>query len=163
MDHTVAGKSERKIVRFIFGNSDRTSGLAICLISAAALLASMDLPYGSVRAPDSGFFPKTLSVLLLIFGAGIYARSFSGGVEKLKLEAGMMRVVVAAAALCAYAFVLNFIGFVIATILVLMLMMRGFSDMTWRASGLIAAMSVAISYVGFIQLGVPLPKGPLPF
>ena len=35
--------------------------------------------------------------------------------------------------------------------------------MSWKQALLIAVPSVALSYCGFVQLGVPLPRGPLPF
>ena len=162
MDQTVT-EEDRRAGGLTIRNSDRMSGLMICLVAGLALLASRDLPYGSIGAPDSGFFPKTLSVLLLVFGIGLSATSFGGNVEKVKLGAGALRVLIAAVALCLYAFTLDAVGFVIATILILLLMMRGFGEMSWRASGLIAVISVALAYAGFLQLGVPLPKGPLPF
>jgi putative tricarboxylic transport membrane protein len=144
-------------------NSNRASGLLICLIAGLALFASRDLPYGSIGSPDAGFFPRSLSVLLLIFGTSITAASFGGRIEKVRLSSNTFRVMVAAIALCAYALTLDVVGFVIGTILILLLMMRGFGEMSWRASGLIAVGSVVLAYVGFLQLGVPLPKGPLPF
>jgi len=163
MDHPVTEDDEGEGGGWTIRNSNRASGLLVCLIACFALFASRDLPYGSIGSPDSGFFPRSLSVLLLIFGASIAAASFGSRVEKVKLGAGILRVMVAAVALCAYALTLDVVGFVIGTILILLLMMRGFGEMSWKASSLIAVISVALTYAGFLQLGVPLPKGPLPF
>jgi putative tricarboxylic transport membrane protein len=163
MDEVVAEEGRRESGGLVIENSDRASGLVICALASVALFSSRNLPYGSIGAPDSGFFPKTLSVLLLIFGSAISATAFANKPVKIDLDAGNLKVLVGAIALLLYAFALDAVGFVIATILILLLMMRGFGEMSWKASGLIAVVSVAIAYVGFLQLGVPLPRGPLPF
>ena len=62
-----------------------------------------------------------------------------------------------------YALVLNKAGFVLATIAIMLLVMRGLGGMSWKQALLIAVPSVVFSYVAFVQLGVPLPRGPLPF
>ena len=163
MDDVVADEGQRTSGGWVIENSDRASGLIICVLASVALFSSRNLPYGSIGAPDSGFFPKTLSVLLLIFGSAISATAFAKKPVKIYLNTGNLKVVVGAIALLLYAFALDAVGFVIGTILILLLMMRGFGEMSWKASSLIAVISVVIAYVGFLQLGVPLPRGLLPF
>jgi hypothetical protein len=152
-----------RIWRSVFGNSDRISALFLMTVACIALFAAAGLPYGSIRAPDSGFFPRSLSALLLIFGAGIYVQSFLRPVESSHLDSKSWRVLIAAVALCAYAITLPRVGFVVDTILIMLLMMRGFGAMSWTLASLIAVPSVVAAYVGFIELGVPLPSGILPF
>ena len=60
----------------LFGHPDRLSGAVLSLLAVVALIEAASLPYGTVRAPDAGFFPKTLAVLLLFFGLGIFFNSF---------------------------------------------------------------------------------------
>ena len=71
--------------------------------------------------------------------------------------------VIAAAAFVLYALVLNKVGFVLATTAVMLLVTRSLGGMSWKQALLIAVPSVVLSYCGFVQLGVPLPRGPLPF
>jgi hypothetical protein len=59
--------------------------------------------------------------------------------------------------------VLQKAGFVIATIALMLLVMRGLGGMGWKESLLITVPGVILSYLAFVQLGVPLPRGPLPF
>jgi hypothetical protein len=152
-----------RIWRSVFGNSDRISGLFLIAVACIALVAAAGLPNGSIRAPDSGFFPRSLSALLLVFGSGIYILSFVRPVEVSSLDAKSWRVLIAAIALCAYAITLPYVGFVVDTILIMLLMMRGFGAMSWMLASLIAVPSVVAAYIGFIELGVPLPSGILPF
>ena len=73
------------------------------------------------------------------------------------------QVAVAAIAFVFYALVLNKVGFVLATTAVMLLVTRSLGGMSWKQALLIAVPSVVLSYCGFVQLGVPLPRGPLPF
>jgi hypothetical protein len=52
---------------------------------------------------------------------------------------------------------------VACTLLILLLLMRGLGGLNWIPSLLIAIPSVALSYLAFVQLGVPLPRGIMPF
>ena len=60
----------------LFGHPDRLSGAVLSLLAVVALIEAAPLPYGTVRAPDAGFFPKTLAALLLVFGLVIVLNSF---------------------------------------------------------------------------------------
>jgi hypothetical protein len=71
--------------------------------------------------------------------------------------------VTAAAAFVIYALVLNKVGFVLATTVIMLLVMRVLGGMPWIQAIAIAVPSVLLSYLGFVELGVPLPRGPLPF
>ena len=51
----------------------------------------------------------------------------------------------------------------VCTLLILLLLMRGLGGLNWTRSLLIAISSVALSYLVFVQLGVPLPRGIMPF
>ena len=131
--------------------------------SIAALFDAWRLPFGSVRAPDAGFFPLSLSFLLLLFGGGLVVGSFIISAEPARFSLRSWQVAVAAIAFVFYALVLNKVGFVLATTAVMLLVTRSLGGMSWKQALLIAVPSVVLSYCGFVQLGVPLPRGPLPF
>lgn len=151
-----------RLHQMVLKHPDRLSGLIIMLIALIMLYEAMSLPFGSLRAPDSGFFPKSLSVLLLIFGGGIILRS-SGVAERAEFDSRSWLVAAAAAGFIVYALILPKAGFVLSTIGIMLLVMRGLSGMAWKQALPIAVLSVLASYFAFIQLGVPLPRGPLPF
>jgi hypothetical protein len=147
----------------LFGHPDRLSGAALFLLAVVALIEAAPLPYGTVRAPDAGFFPKTLAALLLFFGLGIFLNSFLTKAHPVQFTTRSWQVAIAAAAFIAYALVLQKAGFVIATIALMLLVMRGLGGMSWKQSLLITVPGVMLSYIAFVQLGVPLPRGPLPY
>lgn len=156
-------KTVTRLHQAVLKHPDRLSGLVVMLIAVIAIIEAMPLPFGSLRAPGAGFFPQSLSVLLLIFGGGIVLRSLGGSAERIGFDSRSWLVGAAAVGFIAYALILPFAGFVLATIGIMLLVMRGLSGMPWRQALLIAVLSVVISYIGFSELGVPLPRGPLPF
>jgi putative tricarboxylic transport membrane protein len=144
-------------------NPDRISGGLLVIIACIAIFEASSLPFGSVRAPDAGFFPLSLSILLLIFAIGIVLNSFMSNPQRTDFSARSWYVVIAALAFVIYAVSLEKAGFVLATVIIMLIFMRGLGGMTWTRALLIAIPSVLLSYFAFVQLGVPLPRGPLPF
>ena len=154
---------EKRNLQSLVRHPDCLSGVVVVAFSIVALFDAWKLPFGSLRAPDAGFFPLSLSFLLLLFGGGIVAGSFIKNAEPAPFSGRSWQVAIAATAFVLYALVLNKVGFVLATTAIMLLVMRGLGGMSWKQALLIAVPSVALSYCGFVQLGVPLPRGPLPF
>jgi putative tricarboxylic transport membrane protein len=143
--------------------ADHFSGLIVMLIGVFALSESWHLPFGSIGAPDAGFFPRLLSVLLLLFGAGITLNAVISSTEPVEFHRQTWYVVIAAVSFVIYAFSVQYVGYVICTLVILVLLMRGLCRMTWLRSLVVAVPSVLLSYWAFSKLGVPLPTGILPF
>lgn len=155
--------SEKRKIQSVLCHPDCISGAVLMAFSIVALFDAWRLPFGSVRAPDAGFFPLSLSFLLLLFGGGIVVGSFIKTAEPTRFTVRSWQVAIAATTFVLYALVLNKVGFVLATTAVMLLVTRSLGGMSWKQALLIAVPSVALSYCGFVQLGVPLPRGPLPF
>ena len=60
-----------RLGRSVIRRPDRLSGAVLVVVAIGALFEASGLPFGSLRQPDSGFFPKSLASLLLLFGVGI--------------------------------------------------------------------------------------------
>jgi putative tricarboxylic transport membrane protein len=142
---------------------DRLSGSALVLAAGFAVFEASRLPFGTLRAPDAGFFPLCLSVLLLVAGAAIVLRSYSTAPEPLQFTPQTWYVLAAAIAFVLYAFTVQTVGFIVSTIAALLLLLRGWGGMSWTRALVISVPAVVLSYLGFLQLGVPLPRGFLPF
>jgi hypothetical protein len=142
---------------------DRVSGGFLAVIAGIAMLEAARLPFGSIRTPDAGFFPLSLSVLLMLFACGIILSSFIRKSEGLQFNSRSWYVAVCACAFIIYALTIAKAGFVLGTTAILLLLMRGFGGIGWTRSLLIAIPIVLLTYFAFVQLGVPLPAGPLPF
>lgn len=142
---------------------DRLSGVVLAVIAGAAIFEASHLPFGSIRAPDAGFFPLSLSALLLLFACCIVLNSFIRKSAGLEFCSRSWYVVLAACAFIVYAIAIPKAGFVLATTAILLLLMRGFGGVSWPRSLVLAIPMVLLTYIVFVQLGVPLPPGPLPF
>jgi hypothetical protein len=144
-------------------HSDRTSGAVLLILGGFCIAEASQLPFGTIGAPDAGFFPLSLSVMLFSIGAVICATSFVRTPEPVEFGGQAWAVLVTAGAFVLYALCLPVIGYVVCTLSILLLLMRGLGGLNWTRSLLIAISSVALSYLGFVQLGVPLPRGIMPF
>jgi putative tricarboxylic transport membrane protein len=153
----------RKIGGPIVNHPDRLSGIVLLMVALFAWFESRLLPFGSINAPDAGFFPQSLSALLFLFSGAILVHSFSREMEPADFTRRSWLVPAAGVTLVAYAVLLPYIGFVIATVIVMVLIMRGLVKKSWLSTLTISLATVLISYLAFVKLGVPLPRGPLPF
>ncbi len=146
-------------------NADRVSGAALFLFALAAGWEARGLPFGTINAPDSGFFPLSLAVMLAVLSALIVLVTWlpeaSAAAPPSWQGGGRMALVVVA--LVAYVAVLNRLGYPLATVLVMLFYLRGLERLRWSVSLTFAVVSVVASYVLFRQLGVPLPAGIMPF
>jgi putative tricarboxylic transport membrane protein len=149
--------------RSVIKRPDRLSGAVLIVVAIGALFEASGLPFGSLRQPDSGFFPKSLATLLLLFGLGIVLNPYTGSSQPARFNSESWQVPIAASAFVIYALALAKVGFVLATIAVMLLVMRGLGGMSLKRALLIAVPSVVATYIAFVQLGVPLPRGPLPY
>lgn len=145
-------------------NGDRVSGVALFVLAAGVGLAALELPFGSLPAPDSGFFPLTLAAALLGLAGVIVAQTFSADAPAAPLPSrqGVPRVLLAVAALVAYALVLDRLGYLAATLAVMILLLRGLERRGWLTTLLVSIPAVLASWGLFRWLGVPLPQGIVP-
>ena len=146
-------------VTFIATHPDRISGAVLAIAGAFFLLASSHLPFGTLSAPDSGFFPRSLAAALLLAGIVIVARAFNVSLAILDFSKRSWGVVMAIAMLFLYGALLERLGFLICTTAVLFVLMKFYGGLGWKLSALIAIPSVVATYLGFLELGVALPAG----
>ncbi|MBI1989364.1 MAG: tripartite tricarboxylate transporter TctB family protein [Betaproteobacteria bacterium] len=156
---------DQEVKRKPAGVRERAGAVLLLAFGLYALFEAAKLPFGGVRAPDAGFFPVCVAAALSVFAlmamlaeaprdeAGAAARDGNGAT----------RVAIAAVALLLYALFLKPVGFLVCTLLLMLLLLRGICKVSWRASLLAALPAVALSYFLFTRLGVPLPAGVLAF
>ncbi|SDT56164.1 tripartite tricarboxylate transporter TctB family protein [Bradyrhizobium canariense] len=148
-------------LRFFSDNSDRICGIIATTVAIFLYLNAAGLPFGTMSAPDAGFFPKSLSAIMAVLGVGMMFRSRSGKQEHANFTLRSWAVPLAAVVLLAYALLLNKVGFVLSTIAVLFLLMTAYGRLCWIVALSVSVSAVAICYFGFTELGVPLPQGVL--
>lgn len=146
-------------------NADRVSGTALLAFALAVAWEAAKLPFGSIHMPDAGFFPLSLAVALAVLSASILARTWLPEAAGAAMPSwhGAGRVTIAAAAMAAYVVAIEWLGYLLATALVMLVLLRGIERLRWKTSIVVTVVSVVGSYALFRRLGVPLPAGIAPF
>jgi len=147
--------------------AQRWAAATLTAFGIAATIDAQTLPFGSVTRPAAGFFPLCLAVALTLVAAGVLVRSLGARADEIAVAAPRGRPVRAAAtlaALLAYALVLEPVGFVVATFVLLAFLFRVIEPQPWPvALGGAAATAVAGHVLFRLGLGVRLPLGPWGF
>jgi hypothetical protein len=134
-------------------------GASLLCVGLIAIYKASALPFGSLSEPDTGLFPVSISILLVLFAAlSLGARHLPGGTIAAE-RAGMARVLVLIVALGAYAWLLPRAGFLVCTVVLLALVLRGLGRVGWVGTGVSALAGAAGCYFLFTRLGLPLPAG----
>ena len=141
--------------------ADHVAGAAFVAFGVVILALSGDLPTGQLSMPGSGFLPKLVAALLIIFGATLFLRARESepfaalGWNDLPHAARVVAITAAAVALYT---VLGFIVTLILLIAGVLIVIERRNPL--RAAGYALAV-VLIAYVGFTSLlKTPLPGGP---
>ena len=128
-----------------------------------ALYESAKLPFGTVRNPGPGFFPWWTSVVLDVLALVLLAQALTSRSTAVRRDSGRIAKVVALLiVLGAYMLLLDPLGYLLSTFLLVLFMLRWIDTQRWRVALGVAAVTSVGSYVIFaIWLSIPLPRGPL--
>jgi len=145
-------------------DGDRLSSALLFAVGLYIAYEALKLPFGTVRQPDAGFFPLCIAVSLVFLSSFIFLGTcLSEHVrEVLRFGEGMAGVLITVLALTLYIFVLNALGYLISTLAIMILLLKGVERLGWRRSLWVAVPTVTVSYFVFRWLSVPLPPGIIP-
>jgi len=142
---------------------DRAAAAVLLVFGLIALEEARKLRFGSVVRPGPGFFPVVLAAafslvcLALLIGALRAHSADPVPVSRLR----WLKMVATIAALFAYAFVLERVGFVAATFALLLFFFRALERQRWRTALAGSLVTACLTYVVFkVWLNVQLPAGP---
>jgi hypothetical protein len=143
------------------------AAIALFLFGAVTAVLSLELRLGTLRAPDSGFFPFGLGVLLMALAAGhaVRLRMAAPTTEAPAAPAAAgggstRRVLTFMGAGAAATALLEPLGYAIVSFLLMVALLWTLGVRRWAVCGLIALASAAASWLVFVQwLEIPLPRG----
>ena len=144
--------------------SDIGSSIFLMALAGFMVWQSEKLSLGRPLAPGPGFFPFCLGLLLIGIALIIFVQGLRGspGVRETGLKRG--RVVLALAALFAYQFLLEPLGYLLSTFLLMFLFLKMMAKKAWWFVPAVACLISLSSYILFkIWLKVFLPSGLLGF
>ena len=132
-------------------------------ISVFVVWAGWDLGIGTMAAPGSGFLPFWAGLLMCAFSlAVLWSAVTEGGPSLGSLWAGVRwgNVIFIIASLVVYAALLETLGFLLATIPLLLVLLRGVDPVPWRTAIPIAVLStLGVWWVLKRALLIQLPAG----
>jgi putative tricarboxylic transport membrane protein len=146
----------------------KRANIAVALIlfglAVFILLESSKLSFGSLRVPQTGFFPVVLATLLLVFSLILFAQAVRGAAsgrrpERIEPE-GWFRIGATLATLIGFTFALERLGFLPSTFLLMVLLLRALEPQPWHKVIAVAGATALAAYAIFgWLLGIPLPGG----
>lgn len=132
-------------------------------LGAAAAYESAKLPFGTVHNPGPGFFPWWTSAVIVFLALVLMVaalRSHSSHAEE--GPGRIAKVFALLVVLAVYTFLLEPLGYLLCTFLLVLFMLRATDPQRWAIALSMAAITAIGSYVVFaIWLSVPLPWGSL--
>jgi putative tricarboxylic transport membrane protein len=142
------------------------AAIGMLLLAGFILFESRALSFGNFRMPHTGFYPKILVGLLLLLSLSCLVQTLRGAetkrpAEKIPAE-GWFRIGATLATLVGFALLLEWLGFLLSTFLLMVLLLRAIEAPKWSKVIVVALVTAAVSYGIFSWLlGVPLPAGVL--
>ena len=148
---------------------DLISSISILTVGVIYAGLSLRLPFWSGTGPQEGFFPLTIAAVMIGMSLFILVQSLSSN-PPLRAEKGSeepenevfnrSRVLSYGIWMTLYAVFFEKLGFLITSILFLLLIMKYTEKQSWKMTISVGAASILGSYLLFVYfLGVPLPKG----
>ena len=147
--------------------AQRWAAAALTIFGVVAVQQAWRLPFGTVTRPSAGFFPLCLAVALTVVAGAVWLRALHGDPDVAAAtpsRGGLARAAATLATLLAYAFVLEPLGFGLATFVLIVVLLRAIEPQPWPVALGGAAGAVLACHVLFrVWLGVRLPVGPWGF
>jgi putative tricarboxylic transport membrane protein len=151
---------------------DIISSLIWIAVSGLFCWGAVDLGLGDLTEPGAGLFPFLISLLLILFSAGLFAVSLRKAGKFNLIEArkfwpdrhGFRRIGLTVLFLACYVLALNYLGFLLTTFLFIFVLMRFIEPQKWPTVILGSLLTAGGAYAIFeIWLRSNLPVGLLGF
>lgn len=116
-------------------NAELWGGLGWLAFSVFVVVAGRGLGVGAVNNPGSGFLLLWLGLLMCAFSASILVRTVLAGgpsLASLWQNTRWRKVLVIIASLCAFALLLDRLGFLLAAIPLMLVLLRAIDPVPWR-------------------------------
>lgn len=146
------------------------SNLAVAAVLLALagyiFVAAGAMPFGTIRVPQTAFFPKTLAIVLFLLSLVLLAETVAGTqaeTDRPRIAAeGWVRIGTTLATLIVFVFLLEPLGFIVTTFMLMVALLRAIESQGWGKMISVALITSLVSYALFAWLlGIPLPAGVL--
>jgi putative tricarboxylic transport membrane protein len=151
----------------IMGRADQVTGIVVLVFSLAVMEGARRLPPSGTFGPGPGFLPfwlgAVLAMLAVLLMVGGWRRRIPGG-RLFPRPAALVPVGLTLGGLAAYIFLMERLGFLLATgLLAAFLLGVVERERWWVALGIGALNALALYVIFYRLLGVSLPRNALGF
>jgi putative tricarboxylic transport membrane protein len=149
---------------------DRWLSLVWMALGLGQCFESWRLGLGTVSEPESGFMPFVLGLVIILLAGLLFLESYVAWKHaparkgSLWAEVHWRRILWVSLLLLGYSLLLPKIGYLVATFLLTVFLLRGAEPMKWVTTLVIGFLTSVITYYVFgVWLSVPFPRGILSF
>ncbi len=143
--------------------ADRILGFGALLLALPVGLTSWGYGVGSPKSPGAGFWPFLIAASMAGLGAALALRPDRALHPRADGGSRWRSLGIALATLGIYVLVLEPLGYLLATFLLLVVQLKWVEARSWRTTVLTAGIAAAVSFAIFrVFLKVSLPVGILP-
>jgi len=146
--------------------ADQWSGLVLLVISGFICWGALSLSYGRIHDPGPGFYPLWLGIILGAMAMGLILKTTwqREGAKALRAilseKVRWEKVLFVLMALILYGFLMNFLGYLIVTFLLMAFLLRFIEPRPWKAVIGWTLIGAVGSYLVFeVWMKLRLPKG----
>jgi len=150
--------------------ADRLSSIWWMAFGLATIYGAIQLGIGTLGEPGSGFLPSLAGGFICLMALIVLLQSFARGkgfqepISALWKGLRWHRPVTVGLLLLGYILVLEWLGFMLTSLLVILAMVRGVENLPWAKALVISFSAAAVSYLIFnLLLKTALPRGFLGF
>lgn len=147
---------------FEIRHADEVAAILLLGLSAGVFVASRDFPSGFGESPGAAFFPRLIASLIGLLAGVLFVRSVVADETRTHdvSKTDLQRFVVPVAFLVGYVALMPVLGFVLDTVIFLVVLMRYSGVEIYRTSvSLAIGVGLALHYVFGEFLHIPLPEG----
>jgi putative tricarboxylic transport membrane protein len=142
---------------------DRLVGCGAFVGGLAVAFVSYGLGLGDFRMPGPGAWPFILGVVFAVLGGWLWLHPAATPAEAEQGKSRWAALTICLVSFFAYAFLLEPMGYLVATTLVMIVQLRWVEGRTWTVALSTSVLAAVISFVMFgVWLKVPLPPGIIP-
>jgi putative tricarboxylic transport membrane protein len=139
---------------------DLFGGIFFLCLGIWACIGGIRLQIGKLTEPGAGFFPFLGAAVLAVLSAILLFQASFGRSKGTEAFGTLRRPIAMIAGLIVYVVILDSVGYIIATIVLVMILLSMMDRRRWWVDAVVALIIAAGSYILFDSLlGVKLPHG----
>jgi len=143
---------------------DIIGSLILILIGTGVIIGSIRLHVGTPTNPQPGFFPFLGGMILVGLSMILLAYGWLGHGKGIEAFGEVRRPAILVVAMGIYVGILDHLGYVPATLLIALVILRVLGVRSWKVLGLASVLLAGGTYLLFARLlGIELPAGVLEF